>query len=107
MPDARIVIHASYVGVTPSDIFVEAFFKAMVDEGGSFDIAGLSLPYSQQPWRLNEYSADCWFQRLQEKTDYTGRANGDSGTQVLESYDLFNADKSSRPAIREFNLPPR
>nr|WP_315255702.1 glycosyl hydrolase 53 family protein [uncultured Duganella sp.] len=172
VPNARIVVHAAYIGVTPSDHFVKAFFKAMVDNGVPFDVAGLSIPYSQLPWRLNEYTTDCWFQRLQETSDYLarlgkttmiseasyaqsstgnvaapmrdfpftdqgqaawvreylrfgnnnpnvegfmyfypdwypGRARGDGSTMVLETYGLFNADKSARPALQAFKLPPR
>lgn len=171
-PNARIVLHASYIGINPADMLAKAFFKAMVDNGVNFDIAGLSIPYSQGAWRLNEYSTDCWFQRLQETSDYVarlgkktmiseasypqsptgsiaapmsefpytdagqaawtreylrfgnnnpnivgfmyfypdwypGRARGDSATLVLESYGLFNANRSSRPALKEYKLPLR
>jgi arabinogalactan endo-1,4-beta-galactosidase len=72
-PNAKIALHAAMTGVTPADIFVKAFYKSMVDNGVDFDIAGLSLPYPQFAWRLNEYTTDCWFGRLQETTDYIAR----------------------------------
>jgi serralysin len=72
-PNAKIELHAAMVGVTPADVFVKAFYKSMVDNGVDFDIAGLSLPYPQLPWRVNEYTTDCWFGRLQETTDYIAR----------------------------------
>jgi arabinogalactan endo-1,4-beta-galactosidase len=171
-PNARIILHAAMLGNTPADAFVKAFYKAMVDNGVPFDIAGLSLPYPQGTWRLNEYTADCWFGRMQETTDYIarlgkksmivegayanssqgmvakpmaefpysdagqtawvrehlrfgnnnsniqgfmyfypdwyyGRGHGDPAGVPLESYGLFNPDKTARPALRQFRLPPR
>ena len=69
-PSAKIVLHAAGLGISPADIFVKAFFKSMVDNGVPFDFAGLSLPYAVQSWRLNEYSTNCWFQRVQETVDF-------------------------------------
>jgi arabinogalactan endo-1,4-beta-galactosidase len=171
-PNAKIILHAAMLGNTPADAFVKAFYKAMVDNGVPFDIAGLSLPYPQGQWRLNEYASDCWFGRLQETTDYLarigkksmivegaygnssqgmvakpmtefpysdagqtawvrenlrfgnnnpnmqgfmyfypdwyyGRGHGDPAGPPLESYGLFNPDKTARPALKQFRLPPR
>lgn len=72
-PAAKVVLHVSSVGTTPADMFVKAFYKYMVDQGVPFDIAGLSIPYSQGSWRLDEYTSDCWFGRLQETTAYLAR----------------------------------
>jgi arabinogalactan endo-1,4-beta-galactosidase len=69
-PNARIVLHISGLGIpVPSDIFVKAFFRFMTEHGVTFDYAGLSHPYANYPWRLNEYTTDCWMQRIQETTD--------------------------------------
>ncbi len=171
-PNARIVLHVSSVGLHPGDSLVKAFYKHMVDQGVPFDIAGLSMPYSQGSWRLNEYTSDCWFGRLQETAAYIarlgkktmiseaaypnaprlqqgapmaefpfsgagqgawvreylrfgsnnsdmvgfmyfypdwypGKANGDAGVEAMEAYGFFNANKSVRPGLKEFKLPPR
>jgi hypothetical protein len=69
-PDAKIVLHISGLGIPiPSDIFVKAFFRFMTEHGVTFDYAGLSHPYANYPWRLNEYTTDCWMQRIQETSD--------------------------------------
>jgi arabinogalactan endo-1,4-beta-galactosidase len=171
-PNARIILHSAMLGTTPADAVVKAFYKAMVDNGVQFDIAGLSLPYPQGPWRVNEYTTDCWFGRMQETTDYIarlgkksmivegsyansnqgmvatpmpefpysdagqtawvrehlrfgnntpniqgfmyfypdwyyGRGHGDPAGAPLESYGLFYADKTARPALKQFKLAPR
>lgn len=171
-PNAKFILHAAMLGITPADVFVKAFYKAMVDYGVPFDIAGLSAPYPQGEWRLNEYTSDCWFGRLQETTDYIarigkksmivegaygnsnqgmvakpmtefpytdagqtawvreylrfgnnnpnmqgfmyfypdwyyGHGHGDPIGAPLESYGLFNSDKTARPALKQFRLPPR
>jgi arabinogalactan endo-1,4-beta-galactosidase len=72
-PSAKIVLHAAGLAISPSDIFVKAFFKSMVDNDVMFDYAGLSHPYALQSWRLSEYSTDCWFQRIQETVDFIAR----------------------------------
>ena len=169
-PKARIVLHVSSVGLTPGDMFIKAFYKYMVDQGVSFDIAGLSIPYSEGNWRLNEYTTDCWFGRLQETTAflarlgkktmiseasypnstraqvakpmaefgfteagqgawvreylrfghnnpdlagfmyfypdwYPGSAGDHPSVVAMESYGLFNSNKSVRPALKQFLLP--
>lgn len=171
-PNAKIILHSALLGTTPADAVVKAFYKAMVDNGVQFDIAGLSLPYPQGTWRLNEYTSDCWFGRIQETTDYIarlgkksmivegsyansnqgivakpmtefaytdagqaawvreqlrygnnnanmlgfmyfypdwyyGRGHGDTAGLPLESYGLFYPDKTARPALKQFKLPPR
>jgi arabinogalactan endo-1,4-beta-galactosidase len=72
-PNARIVLHVSSVGLTPGDSYIKAFYKHMVDLGVPFDIAGLSMPYSEGSWRLHEYTTDCWFGRVQETVSYLAR----------------------------------
>lgn len=72
-PNAKFVLHAAMTGVTPSDVYVKAFYKAMKDFGVPYDIAGLSIPYPQGQWNVHRYSQQCWFQRLQETTDYIAR----------------------------------
>jgi hypothetical protein len=70
-PNARIVLHIAGLSLpVPSDIFVKAFFKFMVDQGVPFDYAALSHPYMDFVNRVSEYSTDCWMQRIQETTDY-------------------------------------
>ena len=70
-PSARIVLHiAGLAQPVPSDIFTKAFFKFMVESGLEFDYAAVSHPYATYPWRLDEYTTDCWMQRLQETSDY-------------------------------------
>lgn len=172
-PNAKIILHAAGLGVTPADALIKAFYKSMVDNGVDFDIAGLSLPYPQdQPWRIHEYTTDCWFGRMQETTDYIarlgkktmivegaygnstqgmasqpyaefpysdagqaawvrenlrfgnnnpnmlgflyfypdwyyGRGRGDPAGAPLEAYGLFYPNKTARPALQQFRLPPR
>jgi arabinogalactan endo-1,4-beta-galactosidase len=69
-PDAKIVLHIAGTDISPADIFAKAFFQSMIANGVDFDIAALSLPYALYPWRLDSLGANCWFQRLQETTDY-------------------------------------
>jgi arabinogalactan endo-1,4-beta-galactosidase len=70
-PNAKIVLHIAGLGLPiPSDIFVKAFFKFMVDERVPFDYAALSHPYMDYVNRVSDYSTDCWMQRIQETTDY-------------------------------------
>ena len=70
-PDARIVLHIAGLMLGPGDLFAKTFFQTMVEFGVEFDFAGLSLPYINfANSRLSEYSPTCWFQRLQETTDF-------------------------------------
>ncbi|WP_173135117.1 glycosyl hydrolase 53 family protein [Pseudaquabacterium terrae] len=70
-PNAKIVLHIAGLSLpVPSDIFIKAFFKFMVDQGVPFDYAALSHPYLTYPGRVDEYSTDCWMQRIQETSDY-------------------------------------
>ncbi len=83
-PDARIVVHpASLPFAAPSYQIAKAYFRFMQEQGVPYDIAGISHPYANDPWRLNEYSGDCWMQRIQELSDY----NADLGkkTMVVEA----------------------
>jgi len=69
-PGARIVLHVAGLGApVPADRVTKAFFRFMHEQGVPFDLAGVSHPYAEFPWRLNEYSTDCWMQRLQETSD--------------------------------------
>ena len=171
-PAAKIVLHVSSVGLTPGDLFIKAFYKYMADQAVPFDIAGLSIPYSEGNWRLNEYTTDCWFGRLQETAAYLARlgkktmiseasypnsprgqvalpmgefafteagqaawvreylrfghnnpditgfmyfypdwypgsAGNNAHVAAMEAYGLFNENKSIRPALSEFLVPPR
>lgn len=72
-PAARIVLHVSSVGLSPGDNYIKAFYRHMVDQGVPFDIAGLSMPYSEGDWVLNKYTTDCWFGRVQETVSYLAR----------------------------------
>ena len=74
-PNAKIVLHASGVNVSRSNVFVKTFFKTMVDYGVQYDYAGLSNPYNQNGWSVPLYTTDCWFQRLQEIIDYCETLN--------------------------------
>jgi arabinogalactan endo-1,4-beta-galactosidase len=70
-PNAKIVLHIAGLSLPiPSDIFIKAFFKFMVDQGVPFDYAALSHPYMDYVNHVSEYSTDCWMQRIQETTDY-------------------------------------
>ena len=70
-PDAQIVLHIAGLMISPADLFAKTFFQTMVEFGVEFDFAGLSLPYINfADSRLSEYSTNCWFQRLQETTDF-------------------------------------
>ena len=70
-PDAQIVLHIAGLMLGPGDLFAKTFFQTMVEFGVEFDFAGLSLPYiNLADSRLSEYSTNCWFQRLQETTDF-------------------------------------
>lgn len=83
-PDARIVVHpAGLPFAAPSHAIAKAFFRFMHEHGVPYDIAGISHPYANDPWRLHEYTADCWMQRTQELSDY----NADLGkkTMVVEA----------------------
>jgi arabinogalactan endo-1,4-beta-galactosidase len=83
-PNARIVVHpAGLPFAAPSFLLAKAFFRFMKEQGVPFDIAGISHPYANDPWRLHEYTADCWMQRIQELSDY----NADLGkkTMVVEA----------------------
>jgi hypothetical protein len=71
-PQAKIVLHAAGIGVGRNNLFGEAFFQAMVDSGVDFDYAGFSMPYPSDPWDLDQYSTESWFQGLQELTDFIG-----------------------------------
>ena len=99
-PDARIVVHPAGLPFgAPSFQFAKAFFRFMKQQGVPYDIAGISHPYANDPWRLNEYTADCWMQRLQELSDY----NADLGkkTMVVEASSPRQAGAFS-PPIEEF-----
>ena len=69
---ARVGLHAEGLGLSPGDVLVKGYFRAMVEAGVPFDVAGLSLPYSTYPWTLDRYSTNCWFQRLQDTADALG-----------------------------------
>ena len=70
-PDAQIVLHIAGLMLGPGDLFAKTFFQTMVEFGVAFDFAGLSLPYINfADSRLSEYSTTCWFQRLQETSDF-------------------------------------
>ncbi len=70
-PDAQIVLHIAGLMISPADLFAKTFFQTMVEFGVEFDFAGLSLPYINfADSRLSEYSTNCYFQRLQETTDF-------------------------------------
>lgn len=99
-PNARIVLHpAGLPFAGPSYIVAKAFFRFMKEQGVPFDIAGISHPYASYPWRLNEYSADCWMQRIQELSDY----NADLGkkTMIAEASSPRLAGSYSEP-LAEF-----
>lgn len=95
-PDAKIILHSAMLGKTPADAVVKAFYKTMVDNGVQFDIAGLSLPYPQGTWRLNEYTTDCWLGRIQETTDYIARL-GKKSMIVEGSYANSNQGMVAKP----------
>jgi arabinogalactan endo-1,4-beta-galactosidase len=100
-PDAKIVLHISGLGIPlPSDIFVKAFFRFMAERGVTFDYAGLSHPYANYPWRLNEYTTDCWMQRIQETSD-TIAALGKKTMIVEGSYPRLPGASFS-PPMTEF-----
>ncbi len=72
-PAAKTVLHIAGLGRSQNDIFVKNFFKAMIDFGVEFDYAGLSQPYADLPWRLDQYTPNCLFNRFQETADYLAR----------------------------------
>ena len=81
-PDAQIVLHIAGLMLSPGDLFAKTFFQTMVDFGVEFDFAGLSHPYPfPADSRLSEYSTVCWFQRLQETSDFLASL----GKQVIFS----------------------
>jgi arabinogalactan endo-1,4-beta-galactosidase len=79
-PNAKLVVHPAGLPFSaPSHTIAKAFFKFMKEQGVPYDIAGISHPYANDPWRLNEYTADCWMQRTQELSDY----NADLGKKTM------------------------
>jgi arabinogalactan endo-1,4-beta-galactosidase len=100
-PDAKIVLHIAGTDISPADIFAKAFFQAMVDNGVDFDIAGLSLPYGVYPWRLDKLGANCWFQRLQETTDYIAAL----GKPVMISETAYPHDPTGQVAAAVPGFP--
>ncbi len=68
-PNAKITLHVSNVITSDGNSGVVAFFQTMIKAGVDFDYAGLSLPYATYPWPLDQFTTDCWFQRLQDLLD--------------------------------------
>lgn len=68
-PNAKITLHVANLTVGDGNSNVLAFTQAMIDGGVDFDNVGLSLPYPTYPWPLDQFSTDCWFQRLQDLFD--------------------------------------
>jgi uncharacterized protein (TIGR03437 family) len=101
-PGARTVVHIAGQENCPADIFAKDFFRAMVDFGVPFDVAGLSLPYPQPGWTGPQYSTECLFQRLDE----TVRAIRQLGKPVLlaEGGYFNRPDNTSAPndPLRDF-----
>lgn len=68
-PHARIVLHIAGIAVGDGNSWPLAFFRTMIDEDVDFDYAGFSLPYASIPWKLDQLTTDCWFQRLSDLFD--------------------------------------
>jgi arabinogalactan endo-1,4-beta-galactosidase len=104
-PNAKIVLHASGVNVSRSDVFVKTFFKTMADDGVDYDYAGLSNPYNGPNWTVPNYSTDCWFHRLQELIDYCGTLN----KKVIFSEASYpsNAQGTVGAPMPEFSYSPQ
>lgn len=104
-PNAKIVLHASGINVSRSNVFVKTFFKTMIDYGVQFDYAGLSNPYNSPGWVVPLYSTDCWFQRMQEVIEYLGT---DLNKKVLISEASYPHNSNGAPgqAMPEFPYTP-
>jgi len=95
-PHAKLVVHpAGLPFAAPSHTIAKAYFRFMKEQGVPYDIAGISHPYANDPWRLHEYTADCWMQRTQELSDY----NADLGktTMIVEASHPRMAGAFSQP----------
>ena len=100
-PAAKFVLHPAGLGLPmPSDIVPKAFFRFMHERGLDFEIAALSHPYINNPWRLGEYTTDCWFQRIQETSDYLARLG--KKTLIAESNYPRIAGNYPNPPLPEF-----
>ena len=104
-PNAKILLHIAGLEYSPSNIMAKYFFKAMIDNGVDFDLAGLSLPYPGFPWRLDKYGATCWFQKLRETVDYIAEL-GKPVTLTEISYFAY-ADPRASPPLPEFPYTPQ
>lgn len=100
-PSAKIVLHITGLGLTPSDVIVKAFAKAMVDFGVPYDMIGVSLPYASDSWTLHRYTTDCWMQRLQDTSDAIGRL----GKQMIISEASYPNAPAGNPATPMVDFP--
>lgn len=69
-PAAKVVLHiTTHPSGGAPNAFERAFFSSMIALGVDYDDAGLSLPYASSNWTLNQFTTECWFQRLQDLFD--------------------------------------
>lgn len=100
-PAAKVVLHITTHPAGDANAFERAFFSSMITSGVDFDYAGLSLPYATgSAWVLNQFTTDCWFQRLQDLFDLL-QAMG-KGVLIGESAALNAPDGTQSTPMTEF-----
>lgn len=103
-PNAKTVLHIANLNVGNGSAFTRGFFQTMIDDGVDFDYAGFSHPYPAPNWTLDQYTTDCWFQRLQELFD--SMAAMKKPVIISEAAYPNASDGISGPPMREFPFTP-
>jgi arabinogalactan endo-1,4-beta-galactosidase len=103
-PAARTVLHVAGLGISPGDVFVKTFFATMVSHGVPYDYAGLSHPYPQNGWFLENQPLGPWLQRLRNVVDFLAGLN----KPVIISEGAYPKDTPgiSGGALRDYPYTP-